>query len=220
MPRSWCSLVVLLAACRDTVTPAVTEPPVPLPATVARLAVVRDVPLTAAATAVTHASVLGRDAIDVELDGVRRSMVGEFAPGRIRVTASVRLVNRLTRTVLVRPTFPSPPPGEERLLLFVASATAVDVGGGVSSAANVTQVTVPGTGSVSPSPDWDGPPWDYLRGTSCRPPAATCARYEPFGAPLAAGASSAWRTIGFDVEPQVRAVRLHLVLAADLANAP
>jgi hypothetical protein len=210
----------MATACRDTTPPSVTDVQPPLPASVARLAIVRDLALTGPLAApATQASVLGHDAVDVEVDDVQRSVVGRFMPGLVRVTARIRVVNRLARARLERPTFPVPPTGAERVFLFVAAASALDLPAGVTTLrGNQVAVTVPGTGAVRPSMDWDGDPWDFIHGVSCRPPGATCARYEPFEAPVLEGGTTAWRTVGFDVEPTVRHLRLHLVLAADVAN--
>lgn len=215
-------LFVTMAGCRDLPTADVTDLAPPLPAGIAQLAVVHDVPVTGVPVPVTStmASLIGHEAFRVEVDSVRRSMTGQFEPGRLRVTFRLRLQNVLNRARLVTPTWPAPPDDGEGLFLFVVQAVAVESPGGVTTVApNELLVTVPGGGRVRPSADWDGAWYHYVRGTPCRGPEAGCARYEPFAAPLGAGAASEWRTVGFDIDPTVRHLRLRLVLLADLANA-
>ncbi|MBK8250992.1 MAG: hypothetical protein IPK85_26885 [Gemmatimonadetes bacterium] len=212
-------LLTSLVACRSAVTAEVTPPP-PLPPAIARLALVHDVSLVGApAPSLAFHSLLGQDALAVEVRDLRRSMVGAVRPGWVRVTASVRIHNRLTRTRLVTPTFPTAPDGGGGIYLFAARVEALATPGGITvTSPNELRIAVPGSGTVSPSVDWDGLPFDYWRSTPCLPPGPTCARFKRFAAPVAAGDATEWRTIGFDAEPTVRDVRLHLVLAADLAN--
>ena len=212
-------LLASVVACRGPSTPAVAATP-PLPAAIARLALVHDVSLvTASAPSLAFHSLLGQDALAVELRDVRRSIVGAARPGWVRVTASVRIHNRLTRTRLVPPTFPSAPDSGGGLYLFAARVEALSTPGGITvTAPNELRIAVPGSGAVTPSVDWDGAPFDYWRSTPCVLPGPTCARFKRFAAPVGPGDATEWRTIGFDAEPTVRDVRLHLVLAADLAN--
>lgn len=218
-------LFVLAAGCRDTTSSRVTdEAPVVLPRGIAQLALVQDVSLSPGApvapTLPTVASVLGGDAFRVDLDGVRRSMVGAFQPGKVRVTLRVRVRSLLDRAVLVTPTFPIPPAAGNKVYLFIAQVAAVDVPGTVSTTgSNEVLITVPGRGTVAPSPEWDGPWYDYLRSGPCNGAGSTCARYQVFAAPVEARGVTEWESVGFDVDPTVRHLRMRLVLAADLKNA-
>jgi hypothetical protein len=193
---------------------------------VVQLSVVRDIALTTTPTDslpvardVTFASLLGHDAFAVDIDGVRRSIVGQYAPGKVRVHVELRVRSVLERVRFLAPTFPAPPDGGGGLYLFPVQAVALARDGGVSTVGpNEVLVAAPGGGSVHPSPEWEGAPYDYLRSVSCQVVGGACARWARFAAPLPALGRSAWRWVGFDVDPSVRHIRVRFVLAADLAN--
>ncbi|MBC7895856.1 MAG: hypothetical protein H7066_10595 [Cytophagaceae bacterium] len=220
---------LFVTACRDIAAPSVTSasPSVPLPAAVASLALVKDIAVNGTAVATvgvrgtphTFASLVGHDAFSVDVEAVERSIVGRFAPGKVRVTFQLRVHNRLQQARFIAPTFPAPPDAGEALYLFAAHVSAIEAPGGVTvPGANVVEVTAPSRGGVATSLDWDGAAHDYVRSAPCPAGGSTCARYERYAAPLEPGAVTEWRRVGFDVDPTVRFIRLRLVLAADLAN--
>jgi hypothetical protein len=233
-------LTAALSGCgsTDALSPA-AAPPIALPAAVARLAVTIDVATTASLDAVgrttldptvraateghapwAFASLLGVDGVTVEVGRVDRSVLGRFAPGKVRVVLGIRLHNVLDRTILLTPTFPSPPAGAG-IYLFAVQSVAVETPGTVTVSGNTVLVEAPSHGAVAPGPEWEGTPYDYLRGASslCTPSVATCALWERFAAPMAAGGVSEWRTVSYDIDPTVHHMRLRFVVAADLTNA-
>jgi len=167
----------------------------------------------------TFGSLLGVDGVAVEVDRVDRSVLGQFAPGRVRVFVRLRLRNALDRTRLLSPTFPVPPAGEG-IYLFAVQSVAVASPGGVTTGGNVVSVAAPSSGTVHPGPEWEGAPYDYVRGNAftCVTSAATCARWKRFDDPIAPGGASEWRTASYDIDPTVHHMRLRFVVAADLAN--
>lgn len=177
---------------------------------------------TLSPTAGTFVSLVGYDAFDVEVRNVTRSGIGEFSPGRVRMRAELRVHNVLDRVQLLPSTFPIVPDGVNGLMLLAAAVEAVDEEGSVGVAGgNTVIVRAPSHGRVSVSRDWPGEPFDYQRSTfaTCSDPRRMCARYVELPAPLLPRAASPWVTVGFDVEPSVRRVRVRLLLAADLADA-
>lgn len=226
-----CSVLVAACGATDATSPAVATP-VALPAAIARLALTVDVatggasansavsPSSMLGGATTFGSLLGVDGVAVEVGRVDRSVLGQFAPGKVRVMVRLRLRNALDRTVLLSPTLPSPPAGDG-IYLFAVQSVAVESPGGVSVSGNTVIVESPSHGSVIPGPEWEGAAYDYLRGpsSSCVPSSSTCARWERFAAPIAAGGTTEWRTVSYDIDPTVHHMRLRFIVAADLANA-
>lgn len=221
---------LFLIACRDMAAPSVTNAPlsVPLPPAVASLALVHDIAVNGrgvtsvgmSGAPTTFASLVGHDAFAVEVDAVERSIVGRFAPGKVRVTFLLRVRNRLQQARFVAPTFPAPPDDADALYLFAAHVSAIETPGGVTvPGANIVEVSAPSRGAVATSTDWEGAAYDYVRSAPCPAGGSTCARYARYAAPLEPDAVTEWRRVGFDVDPTVRYIRLRLVLAADLANA-
>jgi len=147
-------------------------------------------------------ALVGGNEVRVLTSNFFRSEVGEFLPGKVRVRFDVALVNRLLGGALETPTFPRPPLGEQSLMLFPFSVSQIN-----------------DRGEVSASPDWDLGPHNFFNDAVCRPGLRSdCYRYEPYPSPLDPGATSEARTIGFDVDPQVRTFQLDMVLAADIRN--
>ena len=184
-------LLASVVACRGPSTPAVAATP-PLPAAIARLALVHDVSLvTASAPSLAFHSLLGQDALAVELRDVRRSIVGAARPGWVRVTASVRIHNRLTRTRLVPPTFPSAPDSGGGLYLFAARVEALSTPGGITvTAPNELRIAAPGGGAYPPTVACVGTPLDCFSSTPCVLSAPTRPRVWRFAAPLSPGYAS------------------------------
>lgn len=163
-------------------------------------------------------SLIGIDGFYVEFDSVALSVPGQFLPGRIRVTARLRLSSGLPDRALLAPSLP-PPPEPDAIFLYPVNISAAEIRGGVAASnGNELLVEAPGAGSAQASVDWDGGPADYLRGGRCSLARPSCARYEPFSVPLLFGQPTAWRSIGFDIDPAVRRVIVRLLLAADVAR--
>ena len=240
--RAWrtggVAVAVLAAACTsDAALAPAPSTPAPLPAAVAHLALTLDLSTSASAarehatfrgtpgpvalsTPASFASLLGADAIAVEVARVERGALGQYAPGKVRLFVGLRVRNALERAQLLTPTFPEPPSGSG-VYLFSLQAVAVESPGGVSVAGNTVVVESPSAGHVVPGPDWEPVPYDYLRGTTTTcGSSGTCARWKRFEAPIAAGGVSEVRTVSYDIDPTVRRVRLRLVVAADVADAP
>ena len=144
-------------------------------------------------------ALLGANEIAATTSNFSRSAQGEFTPKKVRVRFDVALTNR-SSVDLLGPTFPTPPPGNTSVLLFPFATT-----------------LTAGTGAIVASTDWDGAPFNFFRDGACGAKSnSDCSRYEPFPAPLAAGATAAARTVGFDVDPAVQSFTTYFVLAADL----
>lgn len=240
------SLLVLgmLGGCNTNPTSAAPIVVPALPSDVARIALTVDVP-TAATRALDDASTLGQsamsptlaaarpampgwrstfgsllgvDGVAVEIGRIDRSVLGQYAPGKVRVFVRLRLKNALDRTRLLTPTFPMPPAGDG-VYLFAVQSIAVESPGGVTTGRNVVTVAAPSHGAVHPGPEWEGAPYDYVRSSygTCAM-SSTCARWKRFDVPLAPGGLSEWRTASYDIDPTVHHMRLRFVVAADLAN--
>jgi hypothetical protein len=66
--------------------------------------------------------------------------------------------------------------------------------------------------------DWDGAPHNFFNDTGCPAGANDCFRHEVFAQPLAPGATSEGRRVGFDIDPTVGNFRARLIVVADLRN--
>jgi Tol biopolymer transport system component len=144
-------------------------------------------------------AMLGANEIAAATSNVFRSSLGQFTPKKIRIRFDVALTNR-SSVDLLPPTFPTPPAGSQALLLFPFA----------------TRLTA-GSGAIDASTDWDGGLFNFCRDGNCGAKSnSDCSRYEPYPAPLAAGATTAARTVGFDVDQAVQSFTVYFVLAADL----
>ena len=178
------------------------------------------------------ASLLAGDAVQLVTSNYAASTVGQFTPGKIRVQFDVAISNRLASARLVTPTVPAPPAGVSGLFLFPFSTSALTTNGVSSGTGDVVLVEQGGGGSVTPSADWDGDgtpgsgtPFSFFADSACSAPLATgqasdCYRYKIFAAPLEAGATTAARTVGFDIDPTISNFRARLLLAADVQAPP
>lgn len=147
-------------------------------------------------------ALLGANEVRAVTSNFFRSGVGEFLPGKVRVRFEVALENQLTGGALVTPTFPRPPLGEQRLMLFPFSVSQIN-----------------DIGEVAASTDWDLGPHNFFNDAVCATGARTdCYRSEPYAAPLEPGETSEARTVGFDIDSQVRTFQLDLLLAADVRS--
>lgn len=131
------------------------------------------------------------------------SNLSQTALGRNKtlVQFDVAITNGLSDVTLITPLVPVPPPGTTGLVLFPLQATVVT-----------------GSGSVVPSTDWDGAPFNFFTGGSCKGAGSNCFRWEEFAAPLASRATSPARTVGFEMDRNVTAFDVVMLLAADLRN--
>lgn len=169
-------------------------------------------------------SLVGGDVIDVTSSNFFASTVGQFTPGKVRVTFDVNLTNKLNGVELIGPTiFPTPPAGSTGILLFPYAITVATTSGGTSTGGqgNDVIVVLPSYGLVAPSTDWNGAPHNFFNDTGC-PSGATpsdCFRYEEYAAPLSPGATSSASGVGFDIDPTVGQFTAALIVAADLHNA-
>jgi len=226
-----------LTACRDAALAPASVTELALPPAIERLAYTVELSATnsgqrlspnddtialgrGAPSPVSRASLLGQDAMVIEIDRIERSMVGRVQPGKVRLTFDIRLRNVLRGTDMVSPTFPQPPVSDAGIFLFAAQSQSIVAPGAVSTLGNSVHVTAAEGGTVTASADWDGAPYDYVAASfaSCNTRSATCARFERFAVPLPSGRVSEWRRVGYDIDPTVRHVRLRLILAADLIN--
>lgn len=173
-------------------------------------------------------SIIAGDVIQLTTSNYQASTVGQFQPNKIRVTFDVSLTNKLASVQLITPTFPTPPAGVQGVLLFPYSTTVTTTSGGVSVGGDGTDVIIeqPNRGQTAPSTDWDGDgsagsgaPFNFFNDADCAAAGANdCYRWEAFASPLAAGATSLSRSVGFDIDPTVANFRARLIVAADLQN--
>lgn len=166
-------------------------------------------------------SLVGCDVIAIAASNFAASAVGGGGapPGKILVTMDLTLTNRLSAANLVRPTFPIPPDSTAATVYLVPlEVIPTTTTGGVSTTGNDAIVELPNYGSVFASPDFDGAPHNFFNDAACAPGSNDCFRYEGYPAPLAAGASTSARRVGFIVDPTVGTFRARLLVAADLAN--
>lgn len=172
-------------------------------------------------------SVLAGDVINLTTSNYFASAVGAVTPGKVTVRFDVNITNRLGSVQLITPTFPTPPAGVPGLFLFPFSTNVTTTSGGVSVGGDGTDVIIdlPNVGQVAPSTDWNGDgsagsgsPFNFFNDTGCPAGSNDCYRWEAFAQPLAAGATSESRTVGFDIDPTVSNFRARIIVAADLQN--
>jgi hypothetical protein len=203
----------------------ITEPQSPLPAAIS--------PLTPggfsggglrkpgeAGPELPYRSIIAGDVIELTASNYSASAVGQFTPNKIRVSFDINITNRLASVELITPTFPTPPAGVSGVFLFPYSAVATVTTGGVSVGGDGTEVIVeqPSYGAVDASIAWEGAPHNFFNDGGCAAGANDCFRYEAYAQPLAAGATSEARGVGFDIDPTVGSFRARLIVAADLRN--
>ncbi len=172
-------------------------------------------------------SLIGGDAINLTASNFFASAVGQFTPGKIRVRFDLNVTNELSSVQLITPTFPPPPPGVSGVLLFPFATHVTVTSGGVSvgGSGDSLIIELPNRGEVAPSTDWDGDgspgsgaPFNFFNDTGCPAGSNDCYRWEAFAQPLAAGATTAARTVGFDIDPTVANFSAKIIVAADLQN--
>lgn len=164
-------------------------------------------------------SILAGDVVDIIVDpeSLWTSAVGIFEPGLMRVAFDVAIRNKIGVIDLTRPTFPTPPSGTSGAILIPIETVVTTTPGGVQSDGTTVVVELPNQGRVAPSVDWDGEPHSFFNDVGCPADSNDCFRFEPFGDVLG-GATSEFRTIGFDAEPTVSQFRARILVGADLAD--
>jgi hypothetical protein len=146
-------------------------------------------------------SLLGSDGVAVQSSNMTQTASGK---NKVLVRFDIAITNSLTNVTLIKSTVPAPPAGVTGIVLFPFQAT--------PAAGSM--------GSVTPSADWDGAPFNFFNDVNCTGSATNdCFRWEEY-APLAAGTTSAARTVGFEIDKSVQAFDVVMLLAADLQNVP
>ena len=172
-------------------------------------------------------SLIGGDAINLTASNFFASAVGQFTPGKVRVRFDLNVTNELSSVQLITPTFPPPPPGVSGILIFPFATHVTVTSGGVSvgGSGDSLIIELPNRGEVAPSTDWDGDgtagsgaPFNFFNDVGCPAGSNDCYRWEAFAQPLAAGATTAARTVGFDIDPTVANFSAKIIVAADLQN--
>jgi hypothetical protein len=165
-------------------------------------------------------SILAGDVVELTASNMVTSAVGQYTPGKQRVTFDINITNRLASVQLITPTFPTPPAGVTGVFLFPYENVVTVTTGSIGVGGDGTDVIVetPSYGLIEPSITWDGAPHNFFNDTGCPAGSNDCYRYEAFAQPLAAGATSAARSVGFDIDPTVHSFRARLIVAADLQN--
>lgn len=182
-------------------------------------------------------SLVSNDAIQLTPSNFRAS-----APsgGKIRVQFDLTVNNKLGGITLTTPTFPTAPAGQSGLLLFPYSFNVTTSSGGTGTTnGNEAVIELPSGGQVTASVDWNGnatpdlvvfpaapgvggTPFNFFNDATCPTTTSSdtpsdCFRYETFP-PLAGGATSSARRVGFDVDATVGQFRVRILAAADLVT--
>ena len=103
--------------------------------------------------------------------------------------------------------FPKPPQGVTGLLVFPFTSGGLTTTGGATAVANTS---------------WDEAPANFFNDfATCNVAAKTsdCYRWERYPSPLAAGETSAARTVGFDMDKAAQSVSVYILVAADVRDA-
>jgi len=158
-------------------------------------------------------ALIGQHEIGVATSNFFRSAVGQFTPHRVRVRFDIALTNKLLNADLVPSTFPPPPSGVSEVIAF---PFATDPSGLFGL-------------RVRASSDWDGTgaaesgsPHNFFNDANCNglTPPGDCFRWEAFGATIEPGATTAARTVGFDVDFRMDQFTVYVVVAADINERP
>jgi hypothetical protein len=150
-------------------------------------------------------SLVGNDVVTLHTTDCSFSVVPNNSKQK-RCTLGLAIENQLKLVDLVTPTtFPRPPAGTDGLLVFPLTAAALGV---------------PGAGAV-PTTAWDNAPTNFFNDFSGCSGGKTsdCYRWERYPSPLAAGATSASRQVGFDIDKAAQTVSVFIVIAADVRDA-
>lgn len=195
-------LLPLLSQCHEG---SVTAPDIPqdIQATAIRLRV--DVgagtvgTIGAPADSRLSFSLVGSDAVALQTSNMTQTAL---SGNKLLVRFDVAITNSLSNVTLIKPTTPTPPAGTTGVLLFPFQS-------------NVTS----GSGTVTPSTDWDGAPYAFFDDARCSTkPTRDCLRWEDYQSSLAPGATSSARTVGFEIDKSVQSFDVVMLVAADLQN--
>jgi hypothetical protein len=146
-------------------------------------------------------SLIGTDGVSLHTSNLTTAPLNG---GRTLVRFDVSVTNALSGVSLATPVTPTPPAGATGILLFPFQS-----------------IVTLGKGTVTPSTDWDGAPYNFFNDTKCGGSATRdCFRWESFGGPLAPATTSAARTVGFEVDQGVQTFETVMLVAADLSNVP
>jgi hypothetical protein len=145
-------------------------------------------------------SLIGRDGVSLQTSNMTQTPSGG---SKVLVRFDVAITNTLTNVTLIKPTVPTPPPSASGVLLFPFGAT----------------VTAGSGNSITPSADWDGAPYNFFNDTHCGgSPSRDCFRWEDYQTSLAPGATSAARTVGFEIDKGIQSFEVVMLVSADLQN--
>lgn len=187
-------------------------------------------------------SILAGDAVTLVASNFAASAVGAVVPGKVTVTFDVSVLNKLQGYALITPSFPEPPAAGVGPLLFPFETNVTTTSGGTSVGGDGTTVIIdlPSRGEVATGASWDGDgtagsgaPHNFFNDASCAAGSSDCFRWEAYGELIpdtraAAGAmtrgiaslaTSAARSVSFDIDPTVGQFRARLIVAADLMAA-
>ncbi len=197
-------LLPLLSQCRGGSVTAPPDVPQDVPANAIRLRV--DVAGGQVSTIQTPTSsdlrfsLIGRDGVSLQTSNMSQTPSGG---SKVLVRFDVAITNSLSNVTLIKPTVPAPPPTATGVLLFPFGAT---VTGGSGN-------------SITPSSDWDGAPFNFFNDTHCGGSSTRdCFRWEDYQTSLAPGATSAARTVGFEIDKGITSFDVVMLVAADLQN--
>ncbi len=158
-------------------------------------------------------ALLGRNEIAVAAANFSRTSAGI---GRVRIRFDLKVTNKLKHSDLVTPTFPAPPSGVTGVLLFPFKTIALGSNGQplpLAESRAVASVDWNGTGASG-----SGAPHNFFNSATCLPVLGDdCFRWESFGT-VAAGATTAAHTVGFDADLLVSSLDVYVVLAADISE--
>lgn len=183
-------------------------------------------------------SLLGEDAISLTATNFFASAPGALQPNRTEVFFDLAVTNLLPGITLTTPTLPTPPAGQQGLILFPFSTTITTSSGGAGgTGGGDVVVELPSRGGVLASRDWNGSssldrptfpvapgaggePHNFFNDLACAietspEVASDCFRYETYGN-LAGGATGVARRVGFSIDAGVSQFRVRIIAAADL----
>jgi Tol biopolymer transport system component len=160
-------------------------------------------------------ALVGNNEIGVAASNFSRSAVGAIVPFKVRIRFDLALSNKLLHSDLVTPTFPPPPSGVTGVLLFPFKTVARGANGQPLPLAELR---------AKASVDWNGngtagsgAPHNFFNSVACLPLVGDdCFRWESFGTPIEAGATTPGQRVGFDVDPDVVTLDVYVLLAADI----
>jgi hypothetical protein len=153
-------------------------------------------------------SLLGSDIVELHASDCTFTSIPKNTKQK-RCSLELAVANRLRFADLVTPTssFPKPPQGVDGLLVYPLTYAGLSTSGGVPATPNAL---------------WDEAPANFYNdfaGACSTTITSDCSRWERYPAPLAAGETSAPRTVGFDVDKTAQKVSAYILVAADVRDA-